>query len=277
MNMPELPEVETVMRGLTPVMQGKKVNNAEITRDNLRIPFPDNFANRMSKRQVHGLSRRGKYIFMMLDGDETLVVHLGMSGSFRIIPPHKIYTPVAHDHVRFYMEGDNIVIYNDPRRFGMMFMVKTGEEHAHPAFAAMGAEPLGNHFNGQTLFETLQTRKSPIKTALLDQSVVAGVGNIYACEALYQSGISPLRPANALTKTECENLALAIKNVLNAAILSGGSSLRDHKQVDGTMGYFQHHFHVYGREGEICRETGGIIKRIVQSGRSTFYCAEKQR
>ena len=274
--MPELPEVETVMRGLRPVMHSKTVQAMTVSRPDLRIMFPDQFATRLINRRFLNLSRRGKYILMDVEGGETLVVHLGMSGSFRIIPSDKPYTPVAHDHVVFHMEGDKTVIYNDPRRFGMMFMVTTGREYDHAAFAAMGPEPLGNQFNGQILFDRLQSRKTPVKVALLDQSVVAGVGNIYACEALYNAGISPTRPANQVTVTEAENLAAAIKTVLDDAIRSGGSSLRDHKQVDGTMGYFQHHFHVYGREGETCPQTGGTIKRIVQAGRSTFYCAEKQ-
>lgn len=275
--MPELPEVETVMRGLTPAMQSKTIQSVQVTRANLRIPFPDQFDRRLVNRRCLNLSRRGKYILIDIDGGDTLVVHLGMSGSFRIIAADTYHHPIAHDHVIFVMEGNKAIIYNDPRRFGMMFLTETGQEHTHPAFASMGPEPLGNGFNGDILWRKLQTRKTPVKVALLDQSVVAGVGNIYACEALYRAGISPLRPADTITADEAENLSLAVKAVLTDAINSGGSSLRDHKLTDGTMGYFQHHFDVYGREGETCRITGGVIQRIVQSGRSTFYCAEKQR
>jgi len=274
--MPELPEVETVMRGLIPAMHEKTVRLLDVMRPNLRIPFPDQFAQRLVNRCCLDLSRRGKYILMDIEGGETLVVHLGMSGSFRIISADKPYTAMPHDHVMFHMEGRRIVIYNDPRRFGMMFIVPTGQEQTHTAFAMMGPEPLDDGFNGQILYQSLKSRKTPIKVALLDQSVVAGIGNIYACEALYHAGISPLRPANTITKNEAENLVIAIKTVLHDAIRVGGSSLRDHKQVDGTMGYFQHHFRVYGRTGEKCPETGGMIEKIVQAGRSTFYCTEKQ-
>lgn len=275
--MPELPEVETVKRGLEPFMQGKVIQSVCLKRKNLRIPFPPNLKNTVEGKQCLTLRRRGKYMAIDIDGGQSLIVHLGMSGSFRIITDPNAIQIKAHDHVIITMETGTTIIYNDPRRFGMMFTVLTDHENTHPAFAVMGPEPLGNAFNGEALIQKTKNKKSPIKTALLDQSVVAGVGNIYACEALYLAGISPLRPANTLSEEEAETLAAAIKTVLQDAINSGGSSLRDHKQVDGTMGYFQHRFNVYGREGEKCPETGDTILKIVQSGRSTFYCPQKQR
>lgn len=269
--MPELPEVETVKRGLTPVLVGHTLAHLTLNRQNLRIPFPDNM-HTLEGQTCQTIKRRGKYLWLAFDNGQTLVVHLGMSGSFTINPDNTS----PHDHVIFETPNDRIV-YNDPRRFGMMFLVPTGQEDHHPSFSSMGTEPLGNDFNALTLQSALKSKKSPIKTALLDQSVVAGIGNIYACEALYRSGISPLRAANTLSLARLEYLVTAIRDVLNDAIASGGSSLRDHRQTDGTMGYFQHHFDVYDKEGQTCPITGGIIKRIVQSGRSTFYCPAKQR
>lgn len=271
--MPELPEVETVMRGLTPVMAGRIIHRVTANRPDLRIPFPKNLRKDIENHTCLALRRRGKYIWADFDNGKTLVIHLGMSGSFTINPR----IPAKHDHVTFTTgDGDNLV-YNDPRRFGMMFFVDTDREHLHPAFTAMGPEPLGNDFHAQSLIDGLKQKKSAIKVALLDQSLVAGIGNIYACEALYMAGIDPTRQANTITLHEAENLVTAIRAVLHAAIESGGSTLRDHRQTDGKMGYFQHQFAVYDRTGEICPKTGGVIKRIVQAGRSTFYCPEKQR
>jgi formamidopyrimidine-DNA glycosylase len=272
--MPELPEVETVKRGLEPVLLGMVVKKLTLNRPNLRIPFPDDMALRIEDKKCINLRRRGKYIWMDMEGGDTLVIHLGMSGSFSI---NNTNDASPHNHVIFETERGDIITYNDPRRFGMMFFVKTGDEHAHKSFASMGVEPLGNDFHGGNLLSKIEFKKSPIKPALLDQSVVAGVGNIYACEALYRAGISPLKSCDKITVKQADLLVQYIRNVLNDAIESGGSSLRDHKQTDGTMGYFQHQFDVYGREGEKCRETGGVIKRITQSGRSTFYCPQKQR
>lgn len=270
--MPELPEVETVKRGLDPVLSGATLQSIALNRPDLRVPFPDNMAKRLQGRQCMTLRRRGKYIWIDFDHGETLVVHLGMSGSFTINPPEN----KKHDHVILETDAGHIIHYNDPRRFGMFFIVPTGFEDTHSAFATMGPEPLGNAFHVDYLHGRFKTIKSPIKTALLDQSIVAGIGNIYACEALYMAGISPLRPSHDLTISECDTLTQSIISVLRDAIEAGGSSLRDHKQTDGSMGYFQHAFHVYNREGSICKETGDIIVRIVQSGRSTFYCPEKQ-
>lgn len=275
--MPELPEVETVMRGLAPVLNGYKITRLDQRRPDLRIPFPHDFAARLEGKCFLGLRRRGKYILAAIEGGDSLVVHLGMSGSFKILPSGDPVQTGPHDHLILMMENGATVIYNDPRRFGMMFMVATESEENHPAFAAMGPEPLGNGFNGEILACRLKNRSGPVKTALLNQSVIAGIGNIYACEALYMAGISPVRKSSTIAGARAEALAAALKKVLSDAIDSGGSSLRDHKLVNGALGYFQHHFRVYNREGEICPETGDTIKRIVQAGRSTFYCPRKQR
>ena len=270
--MPELPEVETVRRGLEPALAGKVIQNVTLNRADLRIPFPVNMAADLQNKRCVGLRRRGKYLWIDIENGKTLVSHLGMSGSFTINPTKQS----KHDHIIITTANNDRIVYNDPRRFGMMFWVETGHEDAHPSFAAMGVEPLGNDFNAPTLMDRLKSKKTPIKTALLDQSVVAGVGNIYACEALYLAGISPFTPANTITPDRAEALVAAIKRVLDDALESGGSSLRDHRQTDGSMGYFQHHFNVYDRAGEKCPLTGDTIIRIVQSGRSTFYCPAKQ-
>jgi len=271
--MPELPEVETVKRGLEPVFAGSFFTRVTLNRDGLRFPFPDHMVTRIEGQKCIGLRRRGKYIWIDLQAGETLVVHLGMSGSFTINPT----TAKPHDHVVFETDRGNKVVYHDPRRFGYMLFLPTGQEGDHAPFATMGPEPLGNNFNADDFHARLLTKKSAIKTALLDQNLVAGIGNIYACEALYHAGISPLRPCHQISMAEAEDLITAIRQVLMAALESGGSSLRDHRQTDGTMGYFQHHFQVYDRAGEICAETGGVIDRIVQGGRSTFYCPAKQQ
>jgi formamidopyrimidine-DNA glycosylase len=271
--MPELPEVETVKRGLEPVFTGSSFTAVHLHRDNLRTPFPNDMVERLIGKTCRGLRRRGKYIWIDLNSGETLVVHLGMSGSFTINPTE----PKKHDHVIFETDRGDQVVYHDPRRFGMMFFVLTGQEDSHPAFTKMGPEPMGNHFHADAFMTKIKHKKSPIKSALLDQTVVAGIGNIYACEALYEAGISPLRVCHRITKPQADRLVSCIRDVLDAAIQSGGSSLRDHRQTDGTMGYFQHGFKVYDREGHLCNDTGGVIKRIVQSGRSTFYCPAKQK
>jgi len=271
--MPELPEVETVKNGLEPYILGKTIHTLILNRENLRFPFDAKMHEWIEGHQCVSLRRRGKYIWMDMDNSKTLVVHLGMSGSFSINPTKTN----KHDHVEFITDSGTRIVYNDPRRFGMMYFVDTGGEHAHPSFQSMGVEPLGNGFNADTLRDALKNKTTPIKVALLDQSVVAGVGNIYACEALYLSGISPLKAANTIKGNRLEQLVTSIKTVLMDAIESGGSTLRDHRKTDGTMGYFQHHFNVYGKEGEKCPLTGGLIKRITQAGRSTFYCPAKQR
>ena len=270
--MPELPEVETVKRGLEPVLQGRILTTLNLNRPNLRYPFPDTLQNDLEGQLINRLSRRGKYICIDFDNGKTLIVHLGMSGSFAINPSaHK-----PHDHVIFETNDGDVIHYNDPRRFGFMLLSNTTDIHTHSAFAKMGVEPLSNDLNAAYVFEKLKNKQTPIKTALLDQSIIAGIGNIYACEALYMTSISPLRPSSSLLMTEIENLVIAVRDVLISAIESGGSTLRDHRQADGKMGYFQHRFKVYDREGTNCPETNDKIIRIAQSGRSTFYCPAKQ-
>lgn len=270
--MPELPEVETVMRGLCPVLHGRTITEVILHRPNLRYPFPDNLSDIVTGQTVKSLRRRGKYIMVNLDNDQSLICHLGMSGSFTINPSNLR----PHDHVEFKTDRGDHLTYHDPRRFGFILLINSDTENDYPPFKAMGPEPLGNDFNAQILFQKLQARKTPVKTTLLDQSVVAGLGNIYVCEALYEAGISPLRLSCDISADEAEALTIAIRQVLTSAIESGGSTLRDHRQADGAMGYFQHNFKVYDRAGQQCAVTGGMIERIVQSGRSTFYCRDKQ-
>lgn len=293
--MPELPEVETVCRGLAPVMEGAKFFRVELNRNDLRFPFPENFAGRLEGRSIVSLKRRAKYILADLDDGMVLTAHLGMSGSFRIEVPYKSSTSTpgafyqersaarAHDHVVFQLqrpEGEARVIYNDPRRFGYMDLVSRNELASHRHFSGLGMEPLGNEFGSKMLSAVLSGKSAPIKAALLDQSLIAGLGNIYVCEALWMSGLSPLRPANSVAgnPAECRRLADSIRDVLQRAIDAGGSTLRDHRQTDGELGYFQHSFMVYGREGEHCLRPRckGVVSRMVQSGRSTFYCPKCQ-
>lgn len=271
--MPELPEVETVKRGLAPFMEGKQLLRLETRRVGLRYPFPQNL-NCLNGQRVLRLSRRAKYLMIECEKD-TLVAHLGMSGSFRIeentladfhMPRNRNPT---HDHVVFHFQ-DGQVIYNDPRRFGFLLFLRDD------FFATTGVEPLGNAFNAQLLFEGLQHRKSPVKLALLDQSLVAGLGNIYVCEALFMAGISPLRLSFNVTLHEAEKLTQAIREVLERAIIAGGSSLQDHAQVRGQMGYFQHSFTVYDQTGNPCTACALPISRLKQGGRSSFYCERCQ-
>ncbi len=280
--MPELPEVEIVRRGLDPVMTGNVIKKVDLWREDLRMPIPKNFKEVVQSRKVVRTARRGKYILVFLENGKGFVLHLGMSGRIQIHPPGTKTERAKHDHVGFSMKDGTRIIFNDARRFGMLFLVdeKTWEQEA--SFKAMGAEPLGNKFNGEILAAKLKGKKMPVKAALLDQRIVAGVGNIYACEALFESGISPQRISATLTAAECENLVAAIRNVLNKAIKEGGSSLRDYRNTKGDLGYFQHHFSVYDREGKACAgcvcdplKTGGVA-RIVQAGRSTFHCPRKQ-
>ncbi len=286
--MPELPEVETVMRGLAPVMQGQMIESVTLNRPDLRRPIPSGFARDVSGRHVETLQRRGKYIVVLLEGGLGFVLHLGMSGRVKILASGQQYTPEKHDHILWHMKGGACVVYNDARRFGMVFTVDGANWGAHEAFAMMGPEPLGNEFNGPVLAQRLKGRKADIKAALLDQRVVAGVGNIYACEALHMAEISPLRTAGSIRGVRAETLSRAIKTVLSRAIEAGGSSLKDYRQADGSLGYFQHQFTVYDREGESCpsascrRRIGDAIrpahiKRLVQGGRSSFYCPRCQR
>ncbi len=283
--MPELPEVETVRRGLAPTFVGGRIARAEARRPNLRFPLPERFAARLAGQRVGDLRRRAKYLLADLDSGETLVMHLGMSGSFRIeeTPVGEFYHPrgkaPTHDHVVFEFEGGARVVYNDPRRFGFMDLITTATLDEHPLFAGIGVEPLGPEFDAATLADGLAGSRAPLKAALLDQRRIAGLGNIYVCEALYRAKLSPLREAGSLKPAETRRLAKAIREVLEAAIEAGGSTLRDHSQVDGALGYFQHSFAVYDREGSVCGHArcGGVIARTVQSGRSTFYCASCQR
>ncbi|HUI35812.1 MAG TPA: bifunctional DNA-formamidopyrimidine glycosylase/DNA-(apurinic or apyrimidinic site) lyase [Stellaceae bacterium] len=275
--MPELPEVETVRRGLALKMTGRRITHAELRRQDLRRPFPPMLARRLTGAAVGKLKRRGKYILIELDDTGTLLLHLGMSG--RITTGDATTPHARHDHVVLTLDDGTVVRFNDARRFGLVDYIKRGAEAAHPLLAGMGPEPLEPGFDGKYLAERLAGKMTPIKAALLDQKIVAGLGNIYVCEALFRAGVSPRRLAATCTGARADKLAAAIKSVLTEAIEAGGSSLRDYVQTDGELGYFQHHWAVYGREGErcpgcTCKEG---VRRIVQSGRSTFYCAKKQR
>jgi formamidopyrimidine-DNA glycosylase len=290
--MPELPEVETVRRGLAPFMEGSRIHALTLNRPDLRFPLPKDFRARVEGRRVARLARRAKYLVIELEDDLSVIAHLGMSGSFRIEERvraladfhHPRSKDQAHDHVVFAMGDDDSaqvrIIYNDPRRFGFMDLIATSELDRYPAFSALGPEPAGNTLSADYLAERFRAKKSPIKAALLDQRVIAGLGNIYVCEALYRSGIGPERLATSLvTKTgrpsrQLEDLTRAIRDVVAEAIEAGGSSLRDHIQTDGSLGYFQHRFRVYDRQGQPCVTPGckGTVARIVQSGRSTFHC-----
>lgn len=283
--MPELPEVETVRMGLAPVMEGRVIAAAEVNRDGLRFPFPPRMAERLTGAQVLGLRRRSKYILADLSTDETLLIHLGMSGRMLISGvmlgefhhPHP--APAKHDHVVLHIEGGARVTFNDARRFGAMDLMPTAGAEAHPLLAALGPEPLGNAFDETWLAGRLAGRATPVKSALLDQHIIAGLGNIYVCEVLHRAGISPLRLARDLTSQDTARLVPLIREVLAEAIAAGGSSLKDYRQADGELGYFQHSFRVYGREGAPCPTPGctGTITRTVQSGRSSFHCLLCQR
>ena len=291
--MPELPEVETVRLGLQPVLEGHVIIDARIRRRDLRVPFPPHFAERLKGRRVVGLTRRAKYILAALDSGETLVIHLGMSGRLRVYAHGKrqrlgdyVYNPAPdgagegkHDHVVFETDAPARIVFNDHRRFGLMALVATEKLEDDKLFRGIGIEPLAPAFNARYLAKALEGKKTPIKSALLDQRVIAGLGNIYVCEALFLAGISPKRWAGAVRRDEAKALTGAIKRVLRDAIAEGGSTLRDHAQATGDPGNFQHRFRVYGREGKPClgRGCGGMVKRIVQAGRSTFYCPSCQK
>ncbi|PVA09713.1 DNA-formamidopyrimidine glycosylase [Pelagivirga sediminicola] len=283
--MPELPEVETVRRGLAPVMEGAVIARAEVNREGLRWPFPPDMVGRLSGQKVVSLRRRSKYILADLASGETLLIHLGMSGRMQVSGDplgrfaHEHPAAEKHDHVVLHMEGGARITFNDPRRFGAMDLFATEKAGAHPLLAKLGPEPLGNSFDAAGLAAALAGRNTPIKSALLDQRIVAGLGNIYVCEALFRSGISPRRRAGNIGAARAAALVAVIRDVLLRAIEAGGSSLRDFRQADGELGYFQHSFDVYGREGQPCRREGcaGTVRRIVQSGRSSFYCGKCQR
>ncbi len=274
--MPELPEVETVCRGLAVELVGRQLARVLVRRAGLRFPFPKNMARRLTGRTVIRIRRRAKYILIELDDGATLLVHLGMSGRMYIQhPPGK--PAEAHDHVVLTTDAGTIVTFNDARRFGMMDLVDPAELETHKLLRDLGPEPLGNEFSGPVLSAALAGKRTPIKAALLDQTVVAGLGNIYVSEALFRAGISPKRLAHSVAGARAERLVPQIKAVLNEAIAAGGSSLRDYVQASGELGYFQASFRVYDREGAPCPTCGRAVRRIVQSGRSTFYCGHCQR
>ncbi len=283
--MPELPEVETVRRGLAPVMEGAVIARADVNRPDLRWPFPPDMAVRLTGQRVLSLRRRSKYLLADLESGETLLIHLGMSGRMLISGDplgrfvHEHPAPEKHDHVVLHMDSGTRITFNDPRRFGAMDLFATAGAETHPLLARIGPEPLGNSFDESYLARALEGRNTPVKAALLDQRIVAGLGNIYVCEALYRAGISPRRRAGNIGARRAAALVPIIRDVLRDAIHAGGSSLRDYRQADGELGYFQHSFDVYGREGQPCRREGctGTITRIVQSGRSSFYCGKCQR
>jgi len=275
--MPELPEVETVRRGLALKMTGRHIVKAELRRQDLRRPFPPMLARTLTGAKIGKLARRGKYLLIELGEEGTLLLHLGMSGRITVGPAGAPHAP--HDHVVLTLDNGTVVRFNDARRFGLLDYMRRGEEAAHPLLAGMGPEPLELGFNGKYLGQKLAGKTTPIKAALLDQKIVAGLGNIYVCEALYRAGLSPRRLAATVTGARAAKLAKSIRATLTDAIEAGGSSLRDYVQANGELGYFQHQWAVYGREGEpcpgcTCKEG---VQRIVQSGRSTFFCAKKQR
>ena len=313
--MPELPEVETVRRGLDLAVTGERIRHVELRRPDLRFPFPDRFAARLEGRRIAAVGRRAKYLMIELDDGALLAAHLGMTGSFRIAAPsqegedvpgryyharepaalQKLLQPASlagasswlrpHDHVRFEFESGLAVTYNDPRRFGFMTLLRRDEIETHPLFRGIGVEPLGNAFDGRMLAKLLAGRTTPLKAALLDQRLIAGLGNIYVCEALHRAGLSPRRQAGSIVRRDgaptarAVRLAETIRAVLSEAVEAGGSTLRDYRRTDGALGTFQHGFRAYDREGEACMTANcrGTIGRIVQAGRSTFFCVQCQK
>ncbi len=283
--MPELPEVETVRTGLEPTLVGQVIRRTQVNRPDLRWPFPKRMAERLTDVQVTALRRRSKYLLADLSSGETLLIHLGMSGRILISGDplgqfHREHpAPEKHDHVVFHMASGARVTFNDPRRFGAMDLFPTAEGEAHKLLRHLGPEPLSNAFHDEVLVAGLKARKSPVKSALLDQKLVAGLGNIYVCEALFRSGIAPTRRSDRISRPRVSALASDIRAVLQDAIEAGGSSLRDFRTTGGELGYFQHRFAVYDREGQPCKtpDCGGTVRRIVQSGRSSFFCPACQR
>ena len=287
--MPELPEVETVRGGLAPVLEGQRLARVEARRPDLRFPLPENFVQELTGARVVRLERRAKYLLARLDREDTLVMHLGMSGRFEIAGARETERPGAfhwapdpdpkHAHVVFETDAGTRVTYYDPRRFGYMALVNTATMDLHPWFAGLGPEPLSEDFDAARLGRAFAGRKQGPKTLLLDQRIVAGLGNIYVCEALHRARISPFRAAGRISRARLERLVEAVKAVLAEAIEAGGSTLRDYAQADGALGYFQHRFRVYDREGRPCPNEGcsGVVARRVQAGRSTFYCPVCQR
>jgi formamidopyrimidine-DNA glycosylase len=292
--MPELPEVETVRRGLTPAILGARIHKVELRRADIRFPFPPSFAKRLTGQRIVDVKRRAKYLLFQLDGGETLIAHLGMSGSFRmekieISTPGKFHHERSkdpkHDHVVLVLDNGWVVTYNDPRRFGFMDLAPTEALEQHPRMRGLGAEPLAPEFDAARLAALFAGSRAPLKSALLDQKRIAGLGNIYVCEALFRARLAPSRPASVLANARgaptkaATAISEAIRAVLEEAVEAGGSTLRDHRQANGELGYFQHVFKVYDREGFPCVRDGcrGTIARITQAGRSTFYCPKCQR
>ncbi|CAH1659088.1 bifunctional DNA-formamidopyrimidine glycosylase/DNA-(apurinic or apyrimidinic site) lyase [Chelatococcus asaccharovorans] len=293
--MPELPEVETVRRGLEPAMVGTVITKVEQRRPNLRFPFPERFPDRLGGQTIIGLGRRAKYLLADISSGDVLIMHLGMSGRFlieaadgRAMPGayhHQAGEDHRHDHVVFHLANGLIVTYNDARRFGFMVLVPRAELLQHPLIAKLGIEPLGNELDADLIARLMAGRQTPLKAALMDQGLIAGLGNIYVCEALHRAGLSPLRAAGTLATAAgrptagARRLATAIREVLTEAVAAGGSSLRDYAQPNGSLGYFQHGFRVYDREHAACPTPGcrGTIARMTQGGRSTFFCATCQR
>ncbi len=280
--MPELPEVETVCRGLRPDLEGRRIREVRAMRPDLRVPFPADIKERLEGKRIGEISRRAKYILMRFEDGNILVMHLGMSGRVSVHPEEELSEIGKHDHFLLVTDGGACLVFNDPRRFGMIFLSREGEIDSHPSFRALGPEPLAGNYGADNLSCALAGRKTTIKAALLDQRVVAGLGNIYVCEALFEAGISPERTAGTLNPEEAGALYDAVRDVLCRAIEAGGSTLRDYRHADGQLGYFQHSFSVYDREGRACKgckcdpeKTGGV-RRMVQAGRSTFYCPVRQ-
>jgi formamidopyrimidine-DNA glycosylase len=283
--MPELPEVETVRRGLEPAMVGRRISSVILNRPNLRFAFPKDFSRRLEGTTIVALRRRAKYLVAELGTEEALIMHLGMSGRFTIRQQpemvsfyHVTGSNMLHDHVLFHLDDGVVVVYNDPRRFGFMDLVPFRQLDQSPFFAGLGLEPLEGELNGKALLSLFSAKKTSLKSALLDQRLIAGLGNIYSCEALYRARLHPSQQAGSLTALQADNLARAIVNVLREAVKAGGSTLRDFAHADGATGYFQHRFDVYDREGEPCKtpSCSGAIQRVTGGGRSTFFCKDCQ-
>ncbi|MDO9384035.1 MAG: bifunctional DNA-formamidopyrimidine glycosylase/DNA-(apurinic or apyrimidinic site) lyase [Hyphomicrobiaceae bacterium] len=295
--MPELPEVETVRRGLEPLIEGQRIVRVEQRRPDLRFPLPENFAARLEGKTITTLARRAKYLQMRLSSGETLVMHLGMTGRFTVSQTkstartkpgnftHEAGEHAKHDHVVFHLKSGTVVTYNDARRFGFMLLMSQDELETHPLFAHLGVEPFGNEFNADYLARRAAGKGVDLKAFLMDQRIVAGLGNIYVCEALHRAGLSPNRGAKSLADRKgrptdrAERLVPAVKSVLTEALAAGGSTLRDYRHANGELGYFQHSFSVYGRTAKPCKKPGcrGIVRRSVSGGRSTFFCSACQK
>jgi len=276
--MPELPEVETVRRGLEKAMVGRRINQVVVRRSDLRRPLPQNFSDMLTGREITQLDRRAKYLLIYLDSGNVVLVHLGMSGRMVIEQGTEVEVPARkHEHIAFSVGNGTVVRFSDPRRFGLMDLTREEKLFNHPLLKSIGPEPLGEEFTATSLMNSLKGRKTTIKSALLDQRIVAGLGNIYVCEGLFIAGVSPRRITQNISISRVERLVSTIKEVLRAAINAGGSTLQDHVTPTGEMGYFQYNFKVYGREGKPCETCMRPVKRIVQAGRSTFFCARCQR